>query len=74
MLPRRPIPGAEELVADRRSVFRLPSTVTSMESGAGLVSVYLTAYYALVHLARVREGDTILVHAAMGGVGQVPTP
>ena len=34
------------------------------------MSVYVTAYYALVYLARMREGQTILVHSAMGGVGQ----
>ena len=31
--------------------------------------VYLTAYYALVDLAGLRAGESILVHAAAGGVG-----
>ncbi len=30
---------------------------------------YLTAYYALVHVARVQPGEHVLVHAAAGGVG-----
>jgi acyl transferase domain-containing protein/D-arabinose 1-dehydrogenase-like Zn-dependent alcohol dehydrogenase/acyl carrier protein len=31
--------------------------------------VFLTAYYGLVDLARARPGETVLVHAATGGVG-----
>ncbi|MCM3884512.1 type I polyketide synthase [Frankia sp. R82] len=31
--------------------------------------VFLTAYYGLVDLGRVRPGDRVLVHAAAGGVG-----
>src|SRR5262249_53601896 len=30
---------------------------------------YLTAYYALCHLAHVRRGERVLIHAAAGGVG-----
>jgi NADPH:quinone reductase-like Zn-dependent oxidoreductase len=29
----------------------------------------LTAYYSLVELARVQKGDSVLIHAAAGGVG-----
>jgi 1-acyl-sn-glycerol-3-phosphate acyltransferase len=38
-------------------------------SAASLPTVYLTAWYALVHLARLRRGERILIHAATGGVG-----
>ncbi len=31
---------------------------------------YLTAYYALVHLAHLRPGERLLIHAGAGGVGQ----
>ena len=31
--------------------------------------VFLTAYYALVDLAGLRAGESVLVHAAAGGVG-----
>jgi mycoketide-CoA synthase len=31
--------------------------------------VFLTAYYGLVDLAKARPGETVLVHAATGGVG-----
>lgn len=30
---------------------------------------FLTAYYAMVELGRIRKGDTILIHGAAGGVG-----
>jgi 1-acyl-sn-glycerol-3-phosphate acyltransferase len=38
-------------------------------SAASLPTVYLTAWYALVHLAGLRQGERILIHAATGGVG-----
>ena len=31
---------------------------------------FLTASYALQHLARIKAGDRVLIHAASGGVGQ----
>jgi len=31
--------------------------------------VFLTAYYGLSTLAQVRAGESVLVHAAAGGVG-----
>ena len=31
--------------------------------------VFLTAYYALVDLAGLRSGESVLIHAAAGGVG-----
>ena len=38
-------------------------------AAASLPTVYLTAWYALVHLARLKRDDRILIHAATGGVG-----
>ena len=42
----------------------------SFEEAATLPLVHCTAYYSLVHVARVRKGQSILIHAAAGGVGQ----
>ncbi|KAL3471493.1 hypothetical protein BJX99DRAFT_250425 [Aspergillus californicus] len=42
----------------------------SFEDAATLPMVHYTSYHALVNLARVRKGQTILIHAAAGGVGQ----
>ncbi|KAL2808892.1 hypothetical protein BJX63DRAFT_435696 [Aspergillus granulosus] len=43
----------------------------SFEDAATLPMVHYTEYHALVNLARVREGQSILIHAAVCGVGQV---
>ncbi|KAG6022008.1 Type I Iterative PKS [Claviceps sp. Clav32 group G5] len=32
--------------------------------------VYCTAYYGIIELARIQAGESILIHAASGGVGQ----
>jgi NADPH:quinone reductase-like Zn-dependent oxidoreductase len=41
----------------------------SFEHAAALPVVYLTAYHMLCRIARVRSGDTVLIHMAAGGVG-----
>ncbi|KAK2003339.1 beta-ketoacyl synthase domain-containing protein [Colletotrichum falcatum] len=42
----------------------------SFAEGASLPCVFTTAYHALVNLARLRPGQSVLIHAAAGGVGQ----
>ncbi|PSN64199.1 beta-ketoacyl synthase domain-containing protein [Corynespora cassiicola Philippines] len=42
----------------------------SFETGAAMPVVLTTAYHALVNIARVRRGQSVLIHAAAGGVGQ----
>ena len=37
---------------------------------ASLPLVYSTAYYSLFDLARLKKGETVLIHGAAGGVGQ----
>src|SRR5438105_3157318 len=37
--------------------------------GAGLILNYHTAYFALAMRGRVKQGETVLVHGAAGGVG-----
>nr|APD72109.1 type I polyketide synthase 2 [Streptomyces sp.] len=41
----------------------------SYEQAATVPTVFLTAYYGLVDVAGLREGERILVHAAAGGLG-----
>ncbi len=41
----------------------------SWEEAASLPVVYTTAYFSLVHHCRLEKGETVLVHAAAGGVG-----
>ena len=45
-----------------------PSRLT-FEEAAAIPVVFSTAYEALIQLARLREGDKILIHTAAGGVG-----
>ncbi|KAK2758599.1 Type I Iterative PKS [Arachnomyces sp. PD_36] len=42
----------------------------SFEQAASIPTVHGTAWYALVRLAKVQKGQSILIHAAAGGVGQ----
>jgi acyl transferase domain-containing protein/D-arabinose 1-dehydrogenase-like Zn-dependent alcohol dehydrogenase len=55
-------------VSDRRVLTRIPDGWTFAQAAA-VPGSFLTAYYALVDLARLRRGETVLVHAAAGGVG-----
>ncbi|KJY19273.1 type I polyketide synthase, partial [Streptomyces katrae] len=59
-------------VADHRMVARMPRDWTFAEA-ASVPIVFLTAYYALVDLAGLRAGQTLLVHSAAGGVGMAAT-
>src|SRR5215207_7499735 len=59
---------AELAVAPEFFTFRLPDELDD-EQGAGLVLNYHTAYFALRSRGRLREGETVLVHGAAGGVG-----
>jgi NADPH:quinone reductase len=60
--------GAELVAVPAGSVFPLPAGV-SFEQGAALPMNYLTAQFALGTRARLRAGETVLVHGAAGGVG-----
>ncbi|HEX4310702.1 MAG TPA: SDR family NAD(P)-dependent oxidoreductase [Acidobacteriaceae bacterium] len=51
-----------------RNVAHIPGDLTS-EQAAALPIAYLTALYGLDRLASLREGETILIHAAAGGLG-----
>ncbi|KAI1171395.1 hypothetical protein F4777DRAFT_582964 [Nemania sp. FL0916] len=42
----------------------------SFEDAASLPMVFSTAYVALVEIARLQKGQSVLIHAAAGGVGQ----
>jgi amino acid adenylation domain-containing protein/thioester reductase-like protein len=57
------------VAADARMVFRKPPRM-SFEQAATLPTVFLTAHYAINHLAHMQAGESILIHAGTGGVGQ----
>jgi myxalamid-type polyketide synthase MxaB len=50
-------------------VIRKPAGL-SMEEAATVPMAYVTASYALEHLAKLQRGERVLIHAAAGGVGQ----
>jgi NADPH:quinone reductase-like Zn-dependent oxidoreductase/acyl carrier protein len=56
-------------VTDARLVRRRPDGLTA-EQAATVPIAFMTAWYALYHLGRLGKGETVLVHAAAGGVGQ----
>ncbi|MCX5113830.1 NADP-dependent oxidoreductase [Streptomyces sp. NBC_00378] len=59
---------AEYVAAPVRTLARKPLSL-GFEEAAGLPLAGLTAYQVLHRALRIREGDTVLVHAAAGGVG-----
>ncbi|NUP28771.1 MAG: acyltransferase domain-containing protein, partial [Nocardia sp.] len=63
------IPGVGSVaVTDQRLLARIPRG-WSFAQAAAVPIVYATAYYGLVDLAAARPGETLLLHAATGGVG-----
>ncbi len=60
--------AAEQVVAPAEATFALPDEL-SFDEGAALPMNYLTAHFALAERAGLREGETVLVHGAAGGVG-----
>ncbi|WP_086821074.1 type I polyketide synthase [Allokutzneria sp. NRRL B-24872] len=56
------------VVTDHLLVRRMPDEWSFVDA-ASVPIVFLTAYYGLVDLAGLRRGESVLVHAAAGGVG-----
>ncbi|MBU6467894.1 MAG: quinone oxidoreductase [Betaproteobacteria bacterium] len=61
---------AEERIMPADRVVKLPNTISD-EQGAAMMLQGLTAQYLLRRTYPVKAGDTILVHAAAGGVGLI---
>ena len=61
---------AEQRNVEAKQLVKLPANV-SYEQAAAMMLKGLTAQYLLRQTYRVQKGDTILVHAAAGGVGQI---
>jgi NADPH2:quinone reductase len=59
---------AERAVVPAQSAWHLPDAM-SFEEGAALPIIYPTSYAGLVWRAALEAGETLLVHAAAGGVG-----
>ncbi|TLP42390.1 SDR family NAD(P)-dependent oxidoreductase [Cohaesibacter sp. CAU 1516] len=50
------------------AVSRLPEAM-DLKAAAAMPVAFLTSYYALHHLARLEEGEWVLIHGAAGAVG-----
>ncbi|GGM01330.1 NADPH:quinone reductase [Streptomyces fumigatiscleroticus] len=61
---------AEYVAAPVRTLARKPRNL-SFEQAAGLPLAGLTAYQVLYKVLQVKRGETVLVHAAAGGVGSI---
>ncbi|GLD61816.1 quinone oxidoreductase [Lates japonicus] len=59
---------AELTVAAEDCVHKLPDAL-DFTQGAAIGIPYFTAYRALIHKARSKPGETVLIHGASGGVG-----
>ncbi len=70
----------DEVIAIGRNCFSAFVTTTtelvvpkpahiSFEEAATIPATFLTAYYALHYLGRLRKGERVLIHGAAGGVG-----
>ena len=59
---------AERVAVPVAALHPMPDAM-SFPEGAAFPVVYPTSYAALVHRANLRKGETLLVHAAAGGVG-----
>jgi NADPH2:quinone reductase len=59
---------AERAVVPAGAAYRMPEGMSFAE-GAALPIIYPTSYAALVFRAHLQAGETLLVHAAAGGVG-----
>lgn len=60
---------SSQVTVDQRQVIRKPREISFAEA-ASIPTVFATAVYALVRLAQMRPGESILIHAGAGGVGQ----
>ncbi|MFD5650252.1 zinc-binding alcohol dehydrogenase family protein [Streptomyces sp. NPDC127039] len=61
---------AERVVADESAVVEIPEDLPAAHALA-LLTQGLTAWHLLVGAARLQAGETVVVHAAAGGVGSL---
>jgi NADPH:quinone reductase-like Zn-dependent oxidoreductase len=67
-VPRYQGSSADYLVASTMNIARKPGTLSHVEAAAVPLAA-LTAWGAVVEVARAHEGQCILIHAGSGGVG-----
>lgn len=68
--PHRAGAHAEYLTAPARDLALKPASLSHVEAAA-LPLTGLTAWQSLIPRARIRKGQTVLIHAAAGGIGHL---
>ncbi|HYC91252.1 MAG TPA: NAD(P)H-quinone oxidoreductase [Thermoanaerobaculia bacterium] len=63
---------AEEVAVDAGSAMHVPDALSD-EEAAAVPEVFLTAFLNLFLLARLREGESVLIHGGGSGVGTAAT-
>lgn len=59
---------AELARIDYRMAMHIPAQLDYVHAAA-IPEVFVTAHEAMIHLARLKPGESVLIHAAAGGVG-----
>ena len=70
LFPRAAGAYAEYVTAPSRHFARVPKETSTAEAAA-LPLAWLTAWQCLIETAQVQNGQTVLIHGAAGGVGQL---
>jgi NADPH:quinone reductase-like Zn-dependent oxidoreductase/acyl carrier protein len=63
-----PAAMATRVVTSRNGVMRMPDQIP-FAAAATMPVAFMTAVYALGHLAHLQPGETVLIHSGAGGVG-----
>lgn len=58
----------EKLFVEEKYLVKMPEKIEIIDAAAAVLN-YLTAYCILEEKAKVKNGDTVLIHGASGGVG-----
>lgn len=64
-----PAAFASQVTVPREFLVPTPDGLSDTQA-AVLPLVFVTAYYALIEVGRLKAGETILIHSASGGLGQ----
>ncbi len=59
---------SNRVVTKTSAISHIPPSM-SFEAASTIPSVFFTVYYALHYLARLKEGEKVLIHGAAGGIG-----
>ncbi|RBR23821.1 uncharacterized protein FIESC28_03437 [Fusarium coffeatum] len=62
-------PLGNEVRVNSNNVVAIPDSV-SFTDAASIPLIFVTAWYCLYHVARLETGQSVLIHAGSGGVGQ----